>query len=140
MMKRLFCLLAVLTLLGGCALAQENTVACYQRGESECALWTDWQQGTPPAGLIVVRDGEARTCRVVNDEAAIQQVMEALYQAQLSEATDLRAEDAGLTLIFVAADGEQIAYRFEDKAYVWDGTHYTLQNADAFWKAVNEIR
>ena len=42
--------------------------------------------------------------------------------------------------IFVAADGEQIAYRFEDKAYVWDGTHYTLQNADAFWKAVNEIR
>lgn len=140
MIKRVFCLLAVLTLLGGCALAQENTVACYQRGESECALWTDWQQGTPPAGLIVVRDGEARTCQVVNDKAAIQRVMEALYQTVIGETTDLRAEDAGLTLIFVAADGEQIAYRFEGAAYVLDGTHYTLQDADAFWKAVNEIK
>lgn len=140
MMKRFFCLVTVLMLAAGCALAQETGLPVFQRQPWEQDLWTDAEKGVPPAGMIVLWQGEAAQCRVVNAPEEMTRVMDGLKQMTVGEPAYLAVADDGLVLTFITQSGVQIVYRFEGDAYVTESGRYQTENGQAFWQAINVLK
>lgn len=139
-MKRIFCLVTVLMLAAGCALAQEADLAAFQRETWEQELWTAAEKGTLPAGMIVLWQGEAAQCRVVNAPEEMTRVMDGLKQMTVGKPSYLAVSDEGLVLTFITQSGVQIAYCFEGDAYVTESGRYQTENGPVFWQAINALK
>ena len=70
-----------------------------------------------------------------NHRRRIVACLKALEQMKVGEKTDLRAADAGDTLLFTMADGSTWTLDFENGNLVRNGSCYATEG----WKAVREV-
>ena len=90
--------------------------------------------GTPET-LTYVQEAEGRNEWKITDGETIAACLKALEQMKVGEKTDLRAADAGDTLLFTMADGSTWTLDFENGNLVRNGSCYATEG----WKAVREV-
>lgn len=90
--------------------------------------------GTPEK-LTYVQEAEGRNEWSITDAETISACLKALQQIKVGKMTDLRAADAGDTLIFEMADGSTWTLDFENGNLVRNGSCYETEG----WNAVRNV-
>lgn len=87
--------------------------------------------GTPET-LTYVQEAEGRNEWKITDGETIAACLKALEQMKVGEKTDLRAADAGDTLLFTMADGSTWTLDFENGNLVRNGSCYATEAGRPF--------
>ena len=90
--------------------------------------------GTPET-LTYVQEAEGRNEWKITDGETIAACLKALEQMKVGEKTDLRAADAGDTLLFTMADGSTWTLDFENGNLVRNGSCYATEG----WNIVRNV-
>lgn len=127
--KFLSLLLAVLSLLTGCASGSETPQGQLDPGETDGAvhltLWDGAELGEP-VKLLYTQWYEATNQYETEDAQTIAALVEALKNITVERETDLVFTDSDDVLTFVLADGSEYTYTFENGRLVLDGHYYEV--------------
>ena len=122
------------------------TVDAYGQGQRRCDgrqksrfrvfRWRTGRIHGTPETLTYVQEAEGRNEWKITDGRNDRCLPESAEQMKVGEKTDLRAADAGDTLIFTMADGS--TWTLDLKTAIWCGTA-AANAATEGWKAVREV-